>query len=262
MKSLRGLFHGRVIRRGNRITYSDKRSRRAHRVNCFAKTFYSKLLGKFFRVWVSMKAVRTMRKYGGFDNYILLTKPKNMFSLYGEYLRRVMIEKLNDDGLDMRHLTVYGSTPRVRFKRTLRGRVPGIYHPALYRHMDLHPLTIGDERTWTREEMATLKAYSGIFEEYNALDWPRPPKEEEEYVPEPELLKESRHEMETRQNKYLLRMYKTQLINTAKKGMSFEDLGSAVSKEEVVESPVREEEAEPEAKEKGKKDKKKKDKKK
>jgi len=37
-----------------------------------------------------------MDKMGGFDNYILLTKPKNLDSLYGEYLRRLMMHTLTD----------------------------------------------------------------------------------------------------------------------------------------------------------------------
>ena len=37
-----------------------------------------------------------MNKVGGFDNYILLTSPRTMDSLYGEYLRKLMLNKLND----------------------------------------------------------------------------------------------------------------------------------------------------------------------
>lgn len=43
---------------------------------------------------MSNKALRCMERMGGFDNYVLLTKPKNMDSLYGEYLRRLMMFKL------------------------------------------------------------------------------------------------------------------------------------------------------------------------
>lgn len=45
-----------------------------------------------------------MRKLGGFDNYILLSKPKDLDSVYGEYLRRLMIEKLNNPALEIPHL--------------------------------------------------------------------------------------------------------------------------------------------------------------
>jgi len=33
---------------------------------------------------------------GGFDNYIMLTKPQNLDSMYGEYLRKIMLKKLNN----------------------------------------------------------------------------------------------------------------------------------------------------------------------
>ena len=41
-----------------------------------------------------------MRKYGGFDNYILLTKPKNLDSIYGEYLRTLMMKKIENPDFD------------------------------------------------------------------------------------------------------------------------------------------------------------------
>jgi large subunit ribosomal protein L28 len=46
----------------------------------------------------TMKALRCIRKVNGLDNYILMTKPKQLDSVYGEYLRRIMLKKLNDPG--------------------------------------------------------------------------------------------------------------------------------------------------------------------
>lgn len=34
---------------------------------------------------------------GSFDNYILCTKPKQLDSKFGEYLREIMLRKINDD---------------------------------------------------------------------------------------------------------------------------------------------------------------------
>jgi hypothetical protein len=45
-----------------------------------------------------------MRKYGGFDNYILLTKPQKMDSLYGEYLRKLMLTKLNNPEFEIPYI--------------------------------------------------------------------------------------------------------------------------------------------------------------
>jgi hypothetical protein len=40
--------------------------------------------------------MKTIRKYGGLDNYILLNPSYRLRSQYGEYLRKVMLEKLNN----------------------------------------------------------------------------------------------------------------------------------------------------------------------
>lgn len=40
--------------------------------------------------------MKNMRKLGGFDNYILLSKSKEMYSPYGEYLRSLMLHKINN----------------------------------------------------------------------------------------------------------------------------------------------------------------------
>lgn len=44
---------------------------------------YSDILKKKLYVRMSMKAYRTIKKYGSFDKYILLTSPKNMDSKMG-----------------------------------------------------------------------------------------------------------------------------------------------------------------------------------
>jgi len=41
-------------------------------------------------------AMRAMRRRGSFDNYILMTHPTRLDSIYGEYLRRLMLNKLNN----------------------------------------------------------------------------------------------------------------------------------------------------------------------
>lgn len=56
----------------------------------------SDILGRTIRMPVTNKAFKNIRKLGGLDNYILLSKSKNMYSVYGEYLRKLMIHKMND----------------------------------------------------------------------------------------------------------------------------------------------------------------------
>lgn len=95
-RSQRGLFHKKRIQSGNRTCFSEKKSRRTWRPNIQKKRLESKILGKTLKLEVTTKMMKCMRKYGSFDNYILLTEPKNLDSIYGEYLRKLMLNKLND----------------------------------------------------------------------------------------------------------------------------------------------------------------------
>lgn len=45
---------------------------------------------------MSKKAARTIKKYGSFDRYILLTSPRRLDSKMGEYYRELMMRKIND----------------------------------------------------------------------------------------------------------------------------------------------------------------------
>jgi large subunit ribosomal protein L28 len=47
--------------------------------------------------------MRTIRKYGGFDNYILLAPEKRMQSIYGEYLRELMLRRLADPSFQVKY---------------------------------------------------------------------------------------------------------------------------------------------------------------
>lgn len=61
--------------------------------------------------------MRCIRKYGSFDNYVLLTKPKNMDSIYGEYLRNLMYTKLNNDDFKVPYLVKQATACRVPKKK-------------------------------------------------------------------------------------------------------------------------------------------------
>jgi len=60
------------------------------------RVYFSKILNQNLRITMSMKAFRCIRKMGSFDNYILVTKPKDLDSKFGEYLRELMLRKIND----------------------------------------------------------------------------------------------------------------------------------------------------------------------
>lgn len=65
-----------------------------------------------------MKALRCIRKVGSFDQYILLTKPKDLDSKLGEYLRTLMLKKINDP--EYRIPYIIGTKPVPKIKKYYR----------------------------------------------------------------------------------------------------------------------------------------------
>lgn len=104
-RSQKGLFHKKTIQTGNQTCFSEKKSRRKWRPNIIKDYFYSKILDRTFRIEVSSTAYRCIRKFGSFDNYILLTSPKDLDSIYGEYLRKLMLLKLNNPEFQVPYIT-------------------------------------------------------------------------------------------------------------------------------------------------------------
>jgi len=115
-KSQRGLYHGGVIRSGHRMTKFRKKVKRTYRPYAQKKTYYSKILDKRIKLWVTTKTMKCIDKYASFDNYILLTKPENMVSIFGEFLRKLMLEKLNNPELNLSKCEIFGTTKDVRSK--------------------------------------------------------------------------------------------------------------------------------------------------
>eukprot|EP00461_Guttulinopsis_vulgaris_P001611 UN01611 len=73
-RARRGLFHGKHIMFGNNVAHSERKSRRTWMPNIHKKRFQSELLDKEIHINVTTKALKTMDKYGGFDNYMLKTR--------------------------------------------------------------------------------------------------------------------------------------------------------------------------------------------
>lgn len=80
---------------------------------------------------VSTTALKNIRKYGGFDNYILLCKSELMYSPYGEYLRKLMITKMNDPSWNVPYIVKSKKIKKEFTKRELRfkGKEPFWYPP-------------------------------------------------------------------------------------------------------------------------------------
>mmetsp|Transcript_13445 Transcript_13445/g.53426 ORF Transcript_13445/g.53426 Transcript_13445/m.53426 type:complete len:150 (-) Transcript_13445:30-479(-) len=103
-KARRGLYAGKQIMTGHSISHSNRRTNRRWLPNVHKKTYYSDLLDASFKIPVTTRAMRTIDKYGGLDNYILQSKEKRLQdSDFAMNLRKALEE---------RYIEVHGSHPR------------------------------------------------------------------------------------------------------------------------------------------------------
>ncbi|KAM3146553.1 hypothetical protein pb186bvf_001522 [Paramecium bursaria] len=132
-----GLWHGKQPKTGYQTCFSEKKSRRTWMPNIQQKMFYSDILGMQLRTRASTKALRCIRKCGSFDNYILLTKPKDLDSVYGEYLRKLMLTKINDPFFQVKGI-LKGRQKNITRRQVLNAKKPpAVWFPLEIRHKDL-----------------------------------------------------------------------------------------------------------------------------
>ncbi|KAF8452483.1 hypothetical protein L210DRAFT_3384733 [Boletus edulis BED1] len=89
-----GLFHGKSIQHGNNVPHSLKKTRRTWLPNVHTKTLESPLLARRVQVKVTARALRTINKHGGLDQYLLNTSP-SLLGDEGMRLRLLVRERLD-----------------------------------------------------------------------------------------------------------------------------------------------------------------------
>jgi ribosomal protein L28 len=108
-----------------------KKSLVTKRPNVKSKNLKSEILGQSFKLEISMKARRCIMKAGSLDNYLLNTKPKDIDSKFGLYLRELIKKKQADPSYVVPYIQGTARLPRSR-KTTIweYKQVPAIYMPA------------------------------------------------------------------------------------------------------------------------------------
>ncbi|KIY42980.1 hypothetical protein FISHEDRAFT_25768, partial [Fistulina hepatica ATCC 64428] len=71
-RSQDGLFHGKMKIYGNNVPFSKHKTRRTWMPNMHRKVLQSEVMGPL-RLKVTTLALKTMKKVGGLDNYLLRT---------------------------------------------------------------------------------------------------------------------------------------------------------------------------------------------
>ncbi|CAD8070318.1 unnamed protein product [Paramecium sonneborni] len=160
------LWHGKQPKSGNQTCFSEKKTRRSWMPNVQKQTYESLILGRRIHVKVTTKTMKCIRKAGSFDNYILLTKPQDLDSIYGEYLRKLMLTKINDPSFEIPH--VLKSKPLQFSRRAQRfSRRPAVvWHPPEIRHKDLTFLKIRTPNEMNPEELRKLREYDSLKDKF------------------------------------------------------------------------------------------------
>ena len=159
--------------------------------NIMRKFFFSPILGLKLRIWISMKARKTIMKKGSFDNYILHTNPKYLNSKFGIYIRQLMIKKLKDPNMPLPIIPGHNTVRNAARggKHWSKKNYPTIYMPNKHRLQDdKTEYYFKTPQEMSRHELLELEAeLKRISEE--GYDLPPRPTEEQmvEYRNNPEL---------------------------------------------------------------------------
>ena len=70
-RSRKWLYNGKDIKFGNKISFSERKTRRSFKPNVHRKRLYSETFDKMIRFQVTTSALKAIDKYGGLDNYLL-----------------------------------------------------------------------------------------------------------------------------------------------------------------------------------------------
>ncbi|KAJ8474828.1 hypothetical protein ONZ51_g6960 [Trametes cubensis] len=91
-RSQMGLFQGKMKQYGNNVPNSKHKTRRTWLPNVHNQRLYSDALQQFIRLKVTARALKTIKKYGNIDKYLLNTKPE-LLGWEGMRLRVLVREK-------------------------------------------------------------------------------------------------------------------------------------------------------------------------
>jgi large subunit ribosomal protein L28 len=94
LRRFRGLFQGRHILFGNQVSHAENKTRRTWRPNVHRKEFYSRVLGKWLRFTVTTRAIRSIEKVGGIDEYLILARKETLSNPEAWSLRALICDRL------------------------------------------------------------------------------------------------------------------------------------------------------------------------
>ena len=99
--------------------------------NIYRKKLRSDILGKDFKLWISMKTRKCIMKQGSFDKYLLNTKPEVIHSKFGLHLRDLIKQKQKNPDMKIDYIPGTAKQKRSRETKVWEYKnVPAMYTPA------------------------------------------------------------------------------------------------------------------------------------
>ncbi len=87
-RALRGLYGGKRVIFGNNVSFSKRRTKRRWNPNVQTKRYTSDLLQEEFKIKITTAVMRTIKKFGSLDEYLLNTNEKKLYdSQFGRRLK-------------------------------------------------------------------------------------------------------------------------------------------------------------------------------
>jgi hypothetical protein len=115
---------------------------------------HSDILKKDLFINCSNTALRTIKKYGSLDNYILHGRENLIDSEFGRYLKNILLYKIKNPEWEPRKL-MHDTPPKYNFKRRKTHNyrdIPSIYIPPEAKRLDLTDMFYPEEHFETRNE--------------------------------------------------------------------------------------------------------------
>lgn len=174
-RSQAGIWAGKRHDTGYQKSFSMKHHKRFFKVNTKNVPMYSQRLRRTFHLNVSMHALKTIKFYGGLDNYLLKSSYRQIKdSQMALFLRRILMDrelrKMSPEAFELNlkalHLpyTAPRKAKRQKSKQLQRG-IPSIQYPTETLRTDLSEFIYPEERFVSRVERRRTEEYKRELEE-------------------------------------------------------------------------------------------------
>lgn len=154
LKAMRGFYHGEVVRSAVKEAENGGKTKYKKTPPVHKRVYYSKILDHTIKVNCTGKAQEEIDRAGGIDNYILVTPANEMCSMFGEYLRVVMLRKLNDPNLDVKNGAIFGTAADC-FRKAPKKTQKAVYSKE-WRHRDTTLFALRPVHEFTRRELKAI----------------------------------------------------------------------------------------------------------